>query len=111
MEGKKKIQLSIILLPPAMWLWEMVLLRWCGKTNFPGSNPREWGLGLLICKPRFCLLACTALHGCSTCFHGDPESKAAPVEEGAMEGGIRDYGDTSTWKRQALEMGWEGCRV
>lgn len=51
---KKKIQLSIILLPLAMWLWETVLLRWCGKTNFPGSNPREWGLGLLICKPQLC---------------------------------------------------------
>lgn len=37
-----------------MWLWEMVLLRWCGKTSFPGSNPRERGLGLLICKPRLC---------------------------------------------------------
>lgn len=35
--------------------WQCGYGRWCSsaactKTNFPGRIPREWGLGLLICK-------------------------------------------------------------
>lgn len=98
-----------------------------GKTNFPGRNPRESGLRLLICKPRLfstCLLntswqlvCCAWPAACSTCLHGQPgdhrhHGKAMLVgEKIPHDHSNREVGTRLSGGHQHTEMGGFGAKL